>query len=55
MEGSFHMAIVDPETTESGSIGETVDALLWKDNDERKFEVRVAEFGFVADDSAGGT
>ena len=55
MEGSFHMAIVDPETTESGSIGETVDALLWKENDERKFEAQVAEFVFVAEDGTGGT
>eukprot|EP00956_Cyclotella_meneghiniana_P000270 scaffold324_cov57-Cyclotella_meneghiniana.AAC.4 len=55
MEGSFHMAIVDPETTESGSIGETVDALLWKENDERKFDAQVAEFGFVAEDGTGGT
>lgn len=50
MEGSFHMAVVDPEKTESASIGETVDALFWKENDVRKFEARVAEFGFVADE-----
>ncbi|KAL7505511.1 hypothetical protein ACHAXN_002984 [Cyclotella atomus] len=50
MEGAFHMAIVDPEKTESGSIGESVDALLWKENDERKFEAKVAEFGFVANE-----
>jgi hypothetical protein len=53
MEGSFHMAIVDPEKVESASIGESVDALLWKENDERKFEAMVAEFGFDADEDDG--
>jgi len=42
------MAIVYPEKVESASIGETVDALLWKENDKRLFEAKVAEFGFVA-------
>lgn len=50
MDGAFHMAIVDPKNTESASIGEPVDALLWKENDQRKFEAKVAEFGFVANE-----
>lgn len=44
------MAIVDSDKVKSASIGETVDALLWKENDERKFEATVAEFGFVSDE-----
>ncbi|KAL3785613.1 hypothetical protein HJC23_004761 [Cyclotella cryptica] len=50
MEGCFHMAVVDPESTKSASIGEPVNALLWKENDQRKFEAKVAEFGFVAEE-----
>jgi hypothetical protein len=50
MDGAFHMAIVDPKNTESASIGEPVDALLWKENDQRKFEAKVVEFGFVANE-----
>lgn len=53
MDGSFHMACDDPETTQSGSIGTPVDALLWKDNDERNFEAVVAEFSFMAEEVDG--
>ncbi|EED90868.1 predicted protein, partial [Thalassiosira pseudonana CCMP1335] len=37
MEGCFHMAFVD-EDTESAISGHPVEALLWKSNDERKFD-----------------
>ena len=47
------MAKVDPESTESASIGEPVNALLWKENDERRFEAKVAEFSFVAEEEDG--
>ena len=41
------MAIVDPEKVESASIGETVDALLWKENDKRLFEAKVANLDLL--------
>jgi hypothetical protein len=49
MEGCFHMASVE-QTTESAQVGDPVEALLWKSNDERKFEVTVAPFGLAADE-----
>jgi hypothetical protein len=50
MEGCFHMASVDMQTTESARVGEDVAALQWKSNDERKFEMPVGKFGLVADE-----
>lgn len=50
MEGCFHMAIVDMQTTESAHVGDEVEALKWKSNDERKFEMPVEKFGLVADE-----
>lgn len=50
MEGCFHMASVDMQTTYSAHVGEDVAALQWKSNDERKFETRVGKFGLVADE-----
>lgn len=50
MEGCFHMASVDMQTTESAQVGDHVEALLWKSNDERKFEVSIRPFGLVVDE-----
>ena len=50
MEGAFHMAVVDMQTTHSAHIGDDVDALKWKSDDERLFDMPVARFGFVADE-----
>ena len=50
MEGIFHMATVDMQTTDSAHIGDDVDALKWKVDDERLFDIKVARFGFVADE-----
>ena len=44
------MASVDMQTTESAQVGDQVEALLWKPNDERKFEVTVRPFGLVVDE-----
>ncbi|KAL7551054.1 hypothetical protein ACHAWF_014253 [Thalassiosira exigua] len=52
MEGAFHMASVDTHTTPSASIGDEVDALRWKSNDERRFEMPIGRFGLVADEDA---
>ena len=51
MEGTFHMARVNMQTTDSAHIGDDVEALTWKSDDERLFDVRVARFGFVADEN----
>ena len=50
MEGCFHMASVDMQTTESAQVGEDVAAFQWKSNDKRKFEMPVGIFGLVADE-----
>ena len=50
MEGTFHFAKVNMQTTDSAHIGDDVDALTWKSDDERLFDIPVARFGFVADD-----
>jgi len=50
MKGSFHMAKVDMQTTDSGHIGDDVDALTWKADDERRFEMPVAQFGLIVDE-----
>jgi hypothetical protein len=49
MVGCFHMASVE-QTTESAHVGDPVEALLWKSNDQRKFEVTVGPFGLVVDE-----
>ena len=50
MEGCFHMALVDDETTDSAHVGDPVEALSWKSNDERIFEMPVGRFGLRADE-----
>lgn len=51
MEGCFHMASVDMQTTDSAHVGDDdVEALKWKSNDARKFEMPVGKFGLVADE-----
>ena len=50
LEGCFHMASVDMQNTDSAHVGDPVEALQWKANDERRFEMPVGRFGFVADD-----
>jgi len=50
MEGTFHMAKVNMQTTDSAHIGDDVDALKWKSDDERLFDMPVARFGLIADD-----
>jgi len=50
MEGIFHMAQVNMQTCDSAHIGDDVDALKWKVDDERLFDMPVARFGFVADE-----
>jgi len=50
MEGAFHMAVVDMQTTDSAHIGDDVDALKWKGDDERLFDMPVARFGFVVEE-----
>jgi len=50
MEGCFHMASVNMQKTDSAHIGDQVEALLWKSNDERIFEMPVGSFGLVVDD-----
>ena len=50
MEGTFHMAMVNMQTTDSAHIGDDVDALKWKSDDERLFDMPVARFGLIADD-----
>ena len=52
MEGCFHMASVDGQTTKSASVGETVEALSWKSKDERIFEAPVGRFGLVVGDDS---
>ena len=44
------MAVVDMQTTDSAHIGDDVDALKWKSDDERLFDMPVARFGMVADE-----
>mmetsp|Transcript_17985 Transcript_17985/g.37482 ORF Transcript_17985/g.37482 Transcript_17985/m.37482 type:complete len:589 (+) Transcript_17985:35-1801(+) len=50
MEGCFHMAAVDAETTDSAHVGDPVEALNWKSTDERKFKMNVQRFGLVVGD-----
>ena len=50
MEGCFHMATVDMQDTDSAHVGDQVEALTWKVDDERRFEMPVARFGLVVDD-----
>jgi hypothetical protein len=52
MEGCFHLASVDKQTTDSAHVGDEVEALKWKSNDERRFEIPVGKFGLVADEDA---
>ncbi|KAL7457066.1 hypothetical protein ACHAWC_008564 [Mediolabrus comicus] len=49
MEGVFHMASVDMQTTDSAHVGNPVEALSWASNDKRRFEVKVGRFGFIAE------
>ena len=44
------MAFVNMQVVDSAYVGNDVEALTWKSNDERLFDVPVARFGFVADD-----
>lgn len=54
MEGFFYMAQVDMQTTESSHVGDKeVEALSWKSNDERRFEMPVGRFGLVDDEVIG--
>jgi len=46
------MASVDMQTTDSAHVGDEVEALKWKSNDERRFEIPVGKFGLVADEDA---
>lgn len=50
MEGCFHMAFVDDLSTNSAQVGEHVEALQWKSNDERMFEMPIGRFGLVVDE-----
>jgi len=50
MEGVFHMASVDMQTTDSAHVGDMVEAMHWKSNDERKFEMPIGRFGLVAEE-----
>ena len=50
MEGCFHMANVDMQTTDSAHVGNPVEALSWAQDDERRFEAKVGKFGFLVDD-----
>ena len=50
MEGCFHMASVDMQSTDSAHVGNPVDALSWASDDERMFEAKVRRFGFLVDD-----
>mmetsp|Transcript_15087 Transcript_15087/g.36221 ORF Transcript_15087/g.36221 Transcript_15087/m.36221 type:complete len:625 (-) Transcript_15087:141-2015(-) len=50
MEGCFHMARVDMQDTDSAHVGDTVEALKWTPDDERRFEMPVGRFGLVAED-----
>lgn len=54
MEGCFHLASVDMQTTDSSHVGDEVEALRWKADDERKFEMPVARFGLVFDEEVDG-
>lgn len=49
MEGCFHMALVDVSTN-SAQMGEDVEALKWKSNDIRKFEMPIGMFGLTVDE-----
>ena len=49
MEGVFHMASVDMQTTDSAHVGNPVEALSWASNDKRRFEAKVGRFGFIAE------
>ena len=49
MEGCFHMANVDVSTNTS-QMGEDVEALKWKSNDTRKFEMPIGMFGLTVDE-----
>ena len=51
MEGCFHMANVDMQTTDSAHVGNPVEALSWALDDERRFEAKVSKFGFLVDDN----
>lgn len=50
MEGYFHMALVDVSTN-SARMGEDVEALKWKLNDTRKFEMSTGMFGLTVDEN----
>ncbi len=50
MEGCFHMASVDMQSTDSAHVGNPVEALSWASDDERRFEAQVGRFGFLVDD-----
>lgn len=55
MEGCFHMALVDMETSDSAHVGDPVEALSWASNDKRRFEAPVGRFGFLVDDFNRGS
>ena len=48
MEGCFHMAYVDVQTTESAQVGDHVEALIWHSDHPQKFVAPVRPFGLVA-------
>jgi len=50
MEGCFHMASVDMQSTDSAHVGDHVEALHWNLNDDRKFEMPIGRFGLVLDE-----
>eukprot|EP00584_Thalassiosira_punctigera_P014705 CAMPEP_0172552564 /NCGR_PEP_ID=MMETSP1067-20121228/45893_1 /TAXON_ID=265564 ORGANISM="Thalassiosira punctigera, Strain Tpunct2005C2" /NCGR_SAMPLE_ID=MMETSP1067 /ASSEMBLY_ACC=CAM_ASM_000444 /LENGTH=595 /DNA_ID=CAMNT_0013340569 /DNA_START=254 /DNA_END=2041 /DNA_ORIENTATION=- len=50
MEGCLHMASVNMQSTDSAHVGDVVDALHWKSNDKRRFEMPIRRFGLVADE-----
>jgi len=52
MEGHFNMASVNMQNTDSAHVGDQkVDALHWKSNDERIFEMPVGRFGLIVDEA----
>ncbi len=53
MEGCFHMAAVDAETTDSAHVGDPVEALTWESTDDRKFQMNVQRFGLVVENEKG--
>ena len=50
MHGVYHMATVDKQTDSAVVGSQSVEALHWELDDERKFEMPVGRFGFVVDE-----